>query len=218
MKRTLLLVLLLTLTAAHAEPVDSDSGLAGFFKATISILKGGPAIWETIGKMQAGNTLQAVSSGATDVVVQKRLLKSDILRGAIKDPQDLNTRIYSLEAKIDELRNSLVRFSQEIDSTSHNEANSIRAMAETELSEKNVYLIEAMKVWSPDEADKKKAAAQVDLAIVCSKQVSIASKCLWDSFQSGHRSSDRACKDKSIEKSAATCQDEQAAVAKTQTK
>jgi hypothetical protein len=196
-------------TTAKKNDDSSLSPITAFFKAVSSIMDSGPELWKKIGKYQADRAIQTVATGATNLEIKKRVLKQDILSGKIRTKEVLAGRVDDLMTQIMVFQSVLDKFGDEIDSSSTNVGNQIRAAAAAEMSGKGEGLQKVVRVWKPDETSQQKSADQLEIAIACSASIASAASCLKNTVDSGKRDPSEKCSDAALEKNIKECDAQQ---------
>jgi hypothetical protein len=193
------------------KPPDSStiSPITEFFKAASAIMDSGPALWKKIAKYQADGAIQTVATGATNLEIAKTQLKHDILSGKITSKRELSGRVNTLLTQIEEFQTVLDRFATEIDSSSENTGNEIRAAADAELSGKADSVTKVTSLWSPDELSRKKSADQLEVGVACSRYIAVAAICLKNTIEKGKRDESESCSDKALQDALKKCGEQQ---------
>jgi hypothetical protein len=202
---TLTLCLLCQATTTPAAD-KSKTKVGEFINAVSAILDSSSLLWDKIYRIQADYNVQKVSSGATSLEASKAKLALDIREGKIKDGDTLQERVHAITQELNEYQGVLDGFAIEIDKSSRNIGNDIRATSDALIVGKNDRLNAVLDLWKPnDPAAQERAAKQVDEAMNCSKEIAISASCLSHTIQDKRRDPSPECTKEALEKSRKAC-------------
>jgi hypothetical protein len=192
-------ILMLFQQPPAAKEVSNKSPITAFIQAASNIMDAAPALWDKISKFQAEGAVQKVVTGATSLETKKLSLQSDIINGQITTSVQLENRVRALQQGLREYQNTLYKFASEIDESSHDMAEDIRATAQSLILTKDMRLSAVRSLWKPnDKVAQNNAAAQVGVAVSCSKEISVAASCLANTVRDGKRDSRPECASSSL--------------------
>jgi ABC-type phosphate transport system auxiliary subunit len=183
-----------------------DCGLYQFLKNAPQMLDVVATLWTKIGNDQANQITQKAASDVHQLLEKKKALAKDIEKNRIGSEQELDKRLDALKKSVEETKNSLMRFDQEINAAMPPHSDDMTVAIQSMSSDKLEELGEVKRVWTPnDVATHDKAALYMGGAMRCLTEVNQVFGCLKTTVENHSRDSSKQCTTEEIQKAAAQC-------------